>query len=132
MLCATLNDNLLIALAKKYDVFTSEDEENRIEEIDTNIAPEIVLSETFIRLIMGKIKTNKEFEQVAILIEEARNRAFSKVNEELVLLYFKVGEIVSAKVAAGAWGDNTVVELAKYIALKLPELSGFNRRVVTE
>jgi superfamily II DNA or RNA helicase len=41
-------DNLLIALAKKYNVFISEDEENRIEEIDTNIAPEIVLSETFI------------------------------------------------------------------------------------
>ncbi|HEY5371750.1 MAG TPA: helicase-related protein [Hanamia sp.] len=41
-------DNLLVALAKKYDVFNSEDEENKIEEIDTNIAPEIVLSETFI------------------------------------------------------------------------------------
>jgi len=51
---------------------------------------------------MGKIRTNYEFEQVAILIEEARNRAFYKVNEELVLLYFKVGSIVSAKVAAGA------------------------------
>ena len=35
-------------LSKKYDVFTSEDEENRIEEIDINIAPEIVLSETII------------------------------------------------------------------------------------
>ncbi|MDP1764803.1 MAG: hypothetical protein Q8L07_13050 [Sediminibacterium sp.] len=42
-------DNLLIALAKKYDVFTSEDEESRVEEIDINIAPEIVLSETFIQ-----------------------------------------------------------------------------------
>jgi superfamily II DNA/RNA helicase len=42
-------DNLLIALAKKYDVFTSGDEENKIEEIDTNIVPEIVLSETFIQ-----------------------------------------------------------------------------------
>lgn len=77
---------------------------------------------------MGKVKTDTEFTQVAILIEEARNRAFHKVNEELVLLYFKVGSIVSAKVAEGAWGDNTVDELAKYIALKHPELSGFNRR----
>ena len=77
---------------------------------------------------MGKIKTNTEFEQIAILIEEARNRAFSKVNAELVLLYFNVGNIVSDKVAVGVWGENTVGELAKYIALKLPELSGFNRR----
>ncbi len=77
---------------------------------------------------MGKIKINKEFEQVAILIEEARNRAFSKVNVELVLLYFKVGNIVSEKVATGIWGEGTVDELGKYIALKLPGLSGFNRR----
>lgn len=41
-------DNLLIALAKKYDAFTSDEEESKLEEIDTNIAPEIVLSETFI------------------------------------------------------------------------------------
>jgi len=77
---------------------------------------------------MGKIKNNKEFEQITILIEEARNRAFHKVNEELVLLYFKVGNIVSDKVAEGTWGDNTVDELASYIESKYPGLKGFNRR----
>jgi len=77
---------------------------------------------------MGKIKTNKEFEQVAILIEEARIRAFHKVNQELVLLYFRIGGIVSDKVAAGIWGDNTVDELASYIESKYPGLKGFNRR----
>lgn len=41
-------DNLLIALAKKYDAFEDEEDNNQHEEIDTNIAPEIVLSETFI------------------------------------------------------------------------------------
>lgn len=77
---------------------------------------------------MGVPKTFNEFDQIAILIEEARNRAFSKVNEELVLLYFKVGSIVSAKVAAGAWGASTVGELAVYIDSKYPGLKGFNRR----
>ena len=77
---------------------------------------------------MGKIKINKEFEQVAILIEEARNRAFQKVNEELVLLYFKVGNIVSEKVAAGTWGDNTVAELASYLQKNNSGFSGFTRR----
>lgn len=77
---------------------------------------------------MEKTKANKEFEQIALLIEEARNRAFSKVNEELVLLYFNVGNIVADKINTGAWGEKTVDELANYIALKQPELSGFNRR----
>ena len=43
-------DNLLILLAKKYDAFANEDEEKPEDNtaIDTNIAPDIVLSETFI------------------------------------------------------------------------------------
>ena len=77
---------------------------------------------------MAKIKKYTEFEQVAILIEEARNRAFSKVNAELVLLYFNVGNIVSDKVAAGVWGENTVDDLANFIEQQYPGLKGFNRR----
>lgn len=77
---------------------------------------------------MGKIKTNNEFEEIAILIEEARSRAFQKVNEELVLLYFNVGNIVSAKVSVGAWGENTVGELATFVQNKFTGFSGFTRR----
>ncbi len=72
--------------------------------------------------------TNSEFKQIVLLIEEARNRAFQKVNEELVMLYFKVGNLVSDKVSAGAWGENTVEELASYIQNNCPGLKGFNRR----
>lgn len=76
----------------------------------------------------SKTSLQSEFENVIQLIEEARNRAFSKVNVELVLLYFNVGKIVSSKVAEGVWGDGTVDELAKFINAKLPGLTGFNRR----
>ena len=42
-------DNLLIALAKKYNALRNNNEEEvTFEEIDANIAPEIVLSETFV------------------------------------------------------------------------------------
>ncbi len=77
---------------------------------------------------MAKIKKHTEFEQIAILIKEARNRAFSKVNAELVLLYFNVGNIVSDKVAAGIWGEKTVNDLANFIEQQYPGLKGFNRR----
>ncbi len=50
---------------------------------------------------MKKPIQKSEFENIVLLIEEARNRAYSKVNEELVLLYFNVGNIVSSKVAEG-------------------------------
>ena len=51
---------------------------------------------------------NKEFEQILSLVQNARNRIFSKANTELILLYFNVGKIVSEKVNNGNWGDNTV------------------------
>jgi predicted nuclease of restriction endonuclease-like (RecB) superfamily len=79
---------------------------------------------------MRKLKPTheSEFDYIVQLIEEARNRAFSKVNTELVLLYFNIGNIVSIKVADGVWGQGTVDDLANYIKNKTPGLSGFNRR----
>jgi DUF1016 N-terminal domain len=77
---------------------------------------------------MSKPIQNSDFEKIVLLIEKARSRAFSKVNAELVLLYFNVGKIVSIKVANGVWGEGTVNELANYIGERMPSLSGFNRR----
>lgn len=72
--------------------------------------------------------TSSDFEQVIIMISEARNRVYSKANAELVMLYFNIGKMVSEKVLAGNWGDGTVNDLADYIAEKQPLLKGFNRR----
>jgi hypothetical protein len=77
---------------------------------------------------MNEIKPLIEFEEIVRLIEESRNRAFQKVNEELVLLYFTVGKTVSVRVSEGVWGDKTVDELSAYILNRFPGLSGFTRR----
>ena len=72
--------------------------------------------------------TNTDFNQILLMIQEAKARVYAKANAESILLNFNVGKIVSEKVALGNWGDHTVQELAEYIASKLPGLSGFNRR----
>lgn len=72
--------------------------------------------------------TDSDFNQILLLIKEAKNRVYAKANKELVLLYFNVGKVVSEKVNTGNWGDNTVQELADFIASEQPELTGFNRR----
>ena len=79
---------------------------------------------------MSKQKNNTriDFENILLLIEEARNRAFSKVNAELVMLYYHVGSIVALKVKQGVWGEGTIDQLAEYIQIKQPGLRGFNRR----
>ena len=79
---------------------------------------------------MSKQRNNTriDFENILLLIEEARNRAFSKVNAELVMLYYHVGSIVALKVKEGVWGEGTIDQLAEYIQIKQPGLRGFNRR----
>lgn len=69
-----------------------------------------------------------DFDQIILLITEARKRVYSKANAELVILYFNIGKIVSEKVANGKWGEGTVNDLAGYIFQKQPLLKGFNRR----
>ena len=75
-----------------------------------------------------EMKSTVEFAEIVRLIEESRNRAFQKVNEELVLLYFTVGKTVSVRVLEGVWGDKTVEELSVFILNRFPGLSGFTRR----
>ncbi len=69
-----------------------------------------------------------DFDKIIQLIDEAKSRAFSKVNDELVFLYFNVGDIVSEKVTDGHWGQGVVSELATFIQKKHPTFSSFNRR----
>jgi predicted nuclease of restriction endonuclease-like (RecB) superfamily len=69
-----------------------------------------------------------DFDEVIGLIDAARTRAFAAVNQELVGLYWQVGEYISRKLESAAWGEGVVQELADYIAQKHPELRGFTRR----
>lgn len=69
-----------------------------------------------------------DFNTVVQLINNARNRAFLKVNEELINLYWNIGEIISKKVGRAHWGAGVVDALAKFINKKNPDIKGFNRR----
>ena len=69
-----------------------------------------------------------EFNEITLLIEASKKKAYHKVNEEMILLYFKVGSFVSYKVNNGGWGNNTVDALADFINLHYQGLKGFNRR----
>ena len=40
---------------------------------------------------------DKGFEQVAAIIENARANAFRKVNEELILMYWNIGRLLSER-----------------------------------
>ena len=68
------------------------------------------------------------FAEVVGLIEQAPQRAYQAVNSELVGLYWRIGEYISAKLAAAVWGEGVVDSLAQHLARTMPGQRGFTRQ----
>lgn len=68
------------------------------------------------------------FLKITQTIEEARTNAYRKVNEELILMYWKVGKFLSEETADLNYGDAYMDSLANYIQKQFPGIKGFTRR----
>ena len=80
-------------------------------------------------MVMGELTSyNEQFEKIVNIIESAKERAYRKVNEELILMYRDVGEYISKQSEKTEYGDAFVQKLADSFAENYPDLKGFNRR----
>ncbi len=70
----------------------------------------------------------KTFEKVIAIIDNAKNSAYRKVNEEIINMYWSVGRFISEEAKTMSYGDAYVDELARYIQDAFPGIKGFNRR----
>lgn len=68
------------------------------------------------------------FNEVVGIIEKARERAYRKVNEELILMYRDIGKYISEHAENATYGDSFVDGLADFFAKNYPDLKGFTRR----
>ncbi len=73
-------------------------------------------------------ENNLEFDDLIKIIENAKNRAYRKVNEELILMYMEVGKFVSEKLSESKYGDKVIDDLVLFFENHYPDLKGFNRR----
>lgn len=62
------------------------------------------------------------------IIENSRNNALKKVNEELIRMYWSVGEYLSKEAENAAFGDAYIDSVVKEIQNAFPGIKGFNRR----
>ena len=68
------------------------------------------------------------FNEVVGIIEKARERAYRKVNEELILMYRDIGKYISEHAENVTYGDSFVDGLADFFSKNYPDLKGFTRR----
>jgi len=62
------------------------------------------------------------------IIDESRQNALRKVNEELINMYWQVGEFLSKESARASFGDAYIDTVANEIQTAFPGIKGFNRR----
>lgn len=62
------------------------------------------------------------------IISQSRQNALKKVNEELIQMYWKVGEYLSTESTKTLFGDAYIDTVAEEIQNAFPGIKGFNRR----
>lgn len=68
------------------------------------------------------------FSEITRIIEEARGNAYRKVNEELILMYRRIGQFLSEQSKTASYGDGYIDSLSAYIRRQFPGIKGFDRR----
>ncbi len=66
------------------------------------------------------------FDDVVVIIDNARDRAFRAVNRELNNMYWGIGEYVSHRVAEGGWGKSVVKAFSSFIQSRYVGIQGFS------
>jgi len=69
-----------------------------------------------------------QFEAISQLIKQARARSYRLVNQQLVELYWQIGQYLHQKLETTEWGEGVIQKLADYITQHHPGLKGFSRR----
>ena len=77
---------------------------------------------------MNEGENNRQFDDIVKIVEGAKERAYRKVNEELILMYQEVGKYISEKSKEASYGSNFVDNVAVFFSENYPELKGFTRR----
>lgn len=78
--------------------------------------------------ISERDELTRQFEYVNSLIERHRFSAITKVNIEVLMTSWEVGEYISIQLKTSHWGSKVVSELADYLKLQNPQRRGFGKR----
>ncbi|MDR2781487.1 MAG: PDDEXK nuclease domain-containing protein [Holosporaceae bacterium] len=77
-------------------------------------------------IITKESDENVPFNDVIVIIENARSRAFQAVNRELIDMYWSIGRYISEKTKTDNWGKAVVERLSQTIQTKYVGIKGFS------
>jgi predicted nuclease of restriction endonuclease-like (RecB) superfamily len=69
-----------------------------------------------------------QFTEVLALIKVAQQKVIATANQELIKLYWSIGQYISDRIATSEWGQKTIEQLAAFIQAQEPGIKGFEKR----
>jgi predicted nuclease of restriction endonuclease-like (RecB) superfamily len=69
-----------------------------------------------------------QFTEILTLIQTAQQKVLSTTNQELIKLYWHIGQYINDRLTRNEWGQKTVEQLADFIQIQEPGIKGFERR----
>lgn len=72
--------------------------------------------------------SDEEFQRIIEIIESARSNVYKKANEELISMYFNIGEYISEQTSNSRYGNCFIQRLVDFFERSYPDLRGFNSR----
>jgi predicted nuclease of restriction endonuclease-like (RecB) superfamily len=78
------------------------------------------------------LKQNKDYvawlKQLKAKVRQVQLSAAVKVNQELLLFYWDLGEDILKRQKTAVWGDNFLGQLSKDLSAEFPDIKGFSKR----
>lgn len=71
---------------------------------------------------------DENFNRIIELIEQRKNNAFIKINEELILMYLDVGKFLYDLQQKSKYGDKITFKAAEFMKTNHPNIKGFTKR----
>ncbi|RBR30511.1 hypothetical protein EB06_01614 [Enterococcus cecorum] len=69
--------------------------------------------------------TPESVEEIVRIVKKARERAYRRGNEELILMHQEIGKYLHEKSKEASYGSNYIENVADFFCTKLSRLKGF-------
>lgn len=81
---------------------------------------------------MSNLSTDQSYKQLLAevkgKIRDAQIRAMVTVNQQMLLLYWEIGNLILERQDASKWGDDVIGQLSIDLKMELPGMHGFSTR----
>ncbi len=69
-----------------------------------------------------------DFSPIIKIIQAHRHNVYRKINEELVTMYYEIGEYISKKLKQEKWGSGAIDRLVGTINKEFPDMKSMSKR----